>query len=119
LSINTFSMSIHLMTATPNKLLADFKKKIDEQSIVTWSYDGDGDFTHDVDQWRNKAWLRPVIRNDRLLLQILKPTGENISKVVYGIYHGRFLESMLMHCDELFSQGIATALPSDGDKIKN
>ena len=106
------------MTSTPTKLLTTFKEKIDDEEIVTWSYDGDGDFTHNVDQWRNKAWLRPVVKNDRLLLTILKPKNENISKVVYGVYHGRFIESMLTHCDELFGQGIATAKPSDGDKVK-
>jgi hypothetical protein len=112
-------MSLHFMSTTPAILLSTFKTFIDNGNVVTWSYDGDGDFTHCVDQWEKKARVRPVIRQDKLLLTIIKPRNENISKVVYGVYHGRFIESMLTHCDELFSQALATAVPSDGDMVKD
>ena len=110
-------MSIHLITATPRKLLTAFKKDIDMGHIVTWSYDNEEDFTHDVDQWRNRAWLKPIIKDDRLLLTILPPKDEKLDVEVYAIYHGRFIEAMLAHCDELFTQGRASAKPSDGDKV--
>jgi hypothetical protein len=40
------SMALLFKTNTPQALLNDFKKKIDEGHVVTWSYDKDGDFTH-------------------------------------------------------------------------
>lgn len=111
-------MAIFLETKTPRKLLKAFKKAIDDRHIETWSYDKDGDFTHTPEQWARKAWLRPkVIENERLLLNILSPTDETVSTEVYAVYHGRFIEAMLAHCDSLFVEGKASSLPIDGDKV--
>jgi len=111
-------MALHFKTSTPNKLLKAFKKAIDEKRIVTWAYDGDGDFTHTTEQWKNQAWLRPKVKKDEeLILTIIKPQDKNISSVIYAIYHGRFLEAMLTHCDLLFTRASATALPSTGDVV--
>lgn len=110
-------MAIILKTATPDKLLATFKKAIDDNRISTWSYDKDGDFTHTPDQWKNKAWLRPHIKAGQLVLTIINQKDTKISSLVYAVYHGRFIESVLHHCDTLFSDGTATALPSSEDRI--
>jgi hypothetical protein len=104
-------------TTTPNKLLAEFKKAIDDGKVKTWSYDGEGDFTHTPEQWRGKAWLRPVVATGRLTMKFLGKKSEVTTKEVYGIYHGRFIESMLVHCDGLFTQGYASALPTGVDSI--
>jgi hypothetical protein len=111
------NMAIRLKTSTPQALLNAFKKAIDSKHISTWSYDADGDFTHTPDQWKNKAWLRPHVRTGELVLTIIKPQNVNITALIYAVYHGRFLESMLNHCDTQFSEGVATALPTTEDKI--
>jgi hypothetical protein len=111
-------MAIHFKTATPKKLLAAFKKAIDDGKVVTWSYDADNDFTHTAQQWKARAWLRPtVIEREDLVFTILKPQNSKISSEIYAIYHGRFIESMLVHCDSLFKEAFATALPEDGDIV--
>jgi hypothetical protein len=111
-------MAIRFETTTPKKLLAAFKKAIDDGKVVTWSYDGDGDFTHTAQQWKSLAWLRPRIKEgEELTLTILKPRDSKISSEVYAIYHGRFIESMLVHCDSLFTNAVATAFPADGDVV--
>jgi hypothetical protein len=111
-------MAIHFKTSTPKKLLAAFKTAIDEGKVVTWSYDADGDFTHTAQQWKSLAWLRPgVIEGADLVFTIVKPKNSKISSEVYAIYHGRFIESMLVHCDSLFKEASATALPADGDIV--
>lgn len=110
-------MSIRFKTSDPQKLLTTFKKAIDEHKIITWSYDQDGDFTHSVEQWKNTAWLRPEIGVNELIFIIIGPLRTTITSEVYGIYHGRFVESMLIHCDSLFTNATASALPSDGDSI--
>ena len=111
-------MAIYFKTKTPKKLLAAFKKAIDDGHVVTWAYDKDGDFTHTTEQWKNRAWLRPKIVTDTALkMYLLKPKDSTITSEVYAIYHGRFIESLLRHCDQLFSVAEATALPDSDDNV--
>jgi hypothetical protein len=111
-------MAIHFKTTTPTKLLAAYKKAVDDGHVKTWSYDSDGDFTHTAKQWSEKAWLRPKIkRSEELVLYILAPRETELTSEVYAIYHGRFIESMLCHCDALFVDGRASAMPEDGDIV--
>jgi hypothetical protein len=110
-------MAIFLKTSDPEALLKDFKKKIDSGAIETWSYDQDGDFTHTPPQWKHKAWLQPKIEGGELVFTILHPKDTKISTLVYALYHGRFIEAMLNHCDSLFTESSASAYPSRGDRI--
>jgi hypothetical protein len=111
-------MAIYFETKTPNKLRNAFKKAIDDGHVITWSYDDDGDFTHTAEQWVKKAWLRPVITKDtRLSLFIIPPKETKIGSEVYAIYHGRFIESMLRHCDSLFTEAKASAMPEGDDDV--
>ena len=66
-------------------------KYITNEKIKTWSFDADGDFTHDVDQWRYQAWFRPFVKSDTLIFGILCRKDKNISVVDYAVYHGRFV----------------------------
>lgn len=110
------SMAIYFETKTPKKLLAAYKKAVDDGHVSTWAYDSDGDFTHTAEQWNRKAWLRPKIEERAaLVFHILKPKDAKISSATYAVYHGRFIESMLRHCDQLFNVGRASAMPDDGD----
>jgi hypothetical protein len=110
-------MSINFDTPDPTKLLTAFKAAIDAGDVVTWSYDKDGNFTHTPEQWRNHARLRPSIYSGRLIVNFYGRSDETTTKALYGVYHGRFLESMLTHCDTLFSNGWATAMPTNNDVI--
>ncbi|GGZ05292.1 hypothetical protein [Novosphingobium colocasiae] len=109
-------MAIHFKTTTPKKLLATYKKAIDDEHIETWSYDGEGDFTHTAPQWFEKAWLRPKITDgSELVFYILAPRETKLTSAEYAIYHGRFIESFLLHCDTLFYEACASAMPENGD----
>jgi hypothetical protein len=109
-------MAIYFETKTPKKLLAAYKKAVDDGHVSTWSYDADGDFTHTADQWIRKAWLRPrVDEGTALVFYILAPRETKLSTTIYAVYHGRFIETMLTHCDELFSVGRASAMPEGSD----
>jgi len=110
-------MSITFNTSDPHGLLAAFKKAIDNRHVVTWSYDKDGDFTHNTEQWKKKAWLRPRIGNGELRLGIIKPKNQSISWEIYAIYHGRFIESMTAHLHDRFSHSFATATPNSDDLV--
>ncbi len=111
-------MAVRFETKTPKKLLAAFKKAVDDGHIVTWSYDHNGDFTHTASQWKAKAWLRPKIEDrEALVMFIVRPKGKNVSSDDYAFYHGHFIESMLRHCDEIFTAAHASAMPASGDVV--
>jgi len=112
-------MAIIVKTESPRTLLAAIKKAIDEDAIQTWDYDSDGDFIHTADQWTKRAWLRPSIHEGVLVFNIIPPRSRNISRVVYGIYHGRFIEMLATHFDKRFTEAAATALPRGADRVKS
>jgi hypothetical protein len=112
-------MAVIVKTENPNRLLAAIKKAIDEDAIQTWSYDTDGDFTHTPNQWTQRAWLRPSVRDDRLVFNIIPPYNRSISREVYGVYHGRFIEMLLNHFDKRFTNAWATAMPTTNDRINS
>jgi hypothetical protein len=109
-------MSISFDTTNPTGLLAAFKKAIKDGHVVTWSCDSDGDFTHTPPQWNKKAYLRPVVLNGSLMMKFIGHKS-TVTWEVYAVYHGRFIESMIVHCNQLFTTGAATAKPSSDDTI--
>ena len=110
-------MSVLFKTNTPKALLADFKDKIDKGHVVTWSYDKDGDFTHTPDQWRGAAWMRPSIDLGGLRFNILGNSKKITTKSVYGVFHGRLVESFATHCDDRFTEATATARATNADVV--
>lgn len=112
-------MAVVVKTTTPKALLSAIKRAIDRGDIDTWSYDADGDFTHTAEQWRRRAWFRPRPDEGRLIFNILPPRTGDVSRLVYGVYHGRFIEMLLNHFDEKFSEAMATALPTNGDRTRS
>jgi hypothetical protein len=102
---------------SPQTLLAEIKQAMQTGKIETWSVDSDGDFTHTPEQWKFKAWLRPKVDGTQLVFTILNPQNTAITKVVYGVYHGRFIEMLLNHFDDKFTDAKATALPARGDRV--
>ncbi len=103
-------MALYVHTSKPRTLLAAIRKAIDNGKVTTWSYDRDGDFIHDRPQWRGRAWLRPSVQDGMLRFGLFGQRGTPMAKAVYGVYHGRFMEMLLMHFDGMFSNIEATAV---------
>ena|ERR1700722_956481 len=110
-------MAIYFLTEQPSNLLLSFKKAIDAGHVTTWAYDTNGDFTHTAQQWIHLAWLRPSSASGKLVFNIVKPRNAKISWEVYGVYQGRFIESVIIHCHGLFTSAQATASPTRGDIV--
>jgi hypothetical protein len=110
-------MAVTVYTDDAEHLLSELTKAIREKKIETWIVDADGDFTHKPERWRYKAWLRPAIVDGKLIFSTLKPKDEDISRLVYAIYHGRFIEMLLAHFDEIFEKAEASALPLGSDLV--
>jgi hypothetical protein len=101
-------MALTVKTPQPAQLLAKIKKAIDDKKIDTWSYDPDGDFTHNPPQWKGKAWLKPKIEQGELTFGILGQKDVQMLREVYGVYHGRFIEMLLVHFQQDFTLASAT-----------
>ena len=110
-------MAIVVLTTNPAGLLRAIKTAIDGEEVVTWSYDSDGDFTHTPEQFQRKSWLRPQVQEGKLVFGILAPQNTTMSKSLYGVYHGRFIEMLLTHFDTMFTGVRATAMPTEDDVL--
>ncbi len=110
-------MSVRLYCDDPSGLLREIRAAIRDRSIETWELDKDGDLTHSTEQWKNVAWFQPVVEENRVLFRILGRKAGKMTKVTYGVYHGRLIEMLLTHFDKKFKRATATALPANGDVI--
>lgn len=110
-------MAVTVYCRDPQGLLAEIKAAIRNGTIDTWTVDTDGDFTHSPSQWRNQAWFRPSVEMEKLVFYIMGTKTKRMTKPVYGVYHGRFIEMLLTHFDLKFSQAVASALPIVGDRV--
>lgn len=79
--------------------------------------DSDGDFTHSVEQWKFRAWIRPHVESERVVFAILCRNDKNLSVAEYAVYHGRFVEMLLCHFDKVCQSIDVTPLASQYDKI--
>jgi hypothetical protein len=104
-------MSVRAFTKDAGALLTRIKKLIDQKHIATWRYDSAGDFTHTAAQWNGKAWFRPQVEADKLRFVILKTEGLPLTREIFAIYHGRFIEMLIVHVANDFTHAIASANP--------
>lgn len=113
-------MAVLVLTANPQALLTAVRKGIDDGAINTWNYDADGDFTHVTadKQWAGKAWLRPSLQQGVLVFGLVGQEGVQMTKAIYGVFHGRFIEMLLTHFDTMFTTAVASASAAKVDLFK-
>ena len=111
-------MALIIKTSDPASLLKEIKAAIDQKKVETWSYDPDGDLTHTPPQWFKKAYLRPKIYSGELRFGILGIKGVKLSNEYYGVYHGRFIEMLLIHFNSKFTTASATAKKFEPDNFE-
>lgn len=93
---------IQIETNNPKELLYKIKKAIEEREVVTWFLDNDGDFSPNQEQWIGKAWITPIIKKterNKLYFGIIESKQQRMTKVIYGVFLGRFAEMLLTHFD--------------------
>ena len=110
-------MAITVVGSRPTALVAAIKKAIDNKHIQTWSYTAGGDLTHSPPQWKNKAWLRPLIVGTSLQFGVIRPKVGSVSKEVFGIFQGRFIEMLIVHFPEAFTKAEATSQAAGNDLV--
>lgn len=110
-------MAVRAYTDHPDALLSAIKKKVASGAITTWVIDGDGDLTHASRQWTQRAWMRPKVLEDRLLFNIIGTEEGKMSKTVYGVYHGRLIQMLLIYFDDMVKTAVATATGTSDDSF--
>jgi len=99
-------MAIIIRTSNPQDLLYKLNVAISEERIKTWLVDEDGDYSATPDKWKYKAWFRPCCINKEealLTFGIVKSMEYTLTCEIYGVYHGRFIATLLSHFDEMIN----------------
>ena len=96
-------MAILIRTTNPQDFIDKLNHAILEKRIRTWMVDADGDYTAAPEKWKYRAWFRPYCNKSESLLAfgIVKSMEYTLTCEVYGVYHGRFIATLLSHFDEL------------------
>lgn len=96
-------MAIIIKTNSNKNIVSDIKTKIDQGTIDSWLYDGDGDFTHASEQWGARAWFRASVDDCNVSFTIIGRKQTKLTIEEYSVYHGKFVSMLMMH----FHQDIA------------
>jgi len=110
-------MALHIQTTnsiTPDALWNYILKQIKKGEIDTWETDADEDLTHIPYQWYREAWFRHYPDDNELIIGIIARRDKKMSKVIYGLYHGRFAEMLLIHFDTLIKEIKISSYPENG-----
>lgn len=111
-------MAIKVKTKNPSSLINDIKQMIDDKKVDTWKYDSDGDFTHSSPQWEYHAWIRAkIVGLDEVVFSIIGRNDRKMTTMEYAIYHGRFVEMLLVHFDGVCKSIDVSPLPTLYDFI--
>src|SRR5437870_10987045 len=89
-------MALVVKTAFPKRLLRLIKAGIREGKIRTWIYDSTGHFTHAARQWKDQAWIKPVVKGKSLKFVVLLPAWD-VKQGVEGYYQGKFSQMLHNH----------------------
>lgn len=104
-------MAIIIKTDSPKKLIKALNEAIDNREILTWSVDHEGDYTIARDQWRYHAWFRyKILKPNVLAFGIVQSRKYKMTRDLYGIFHGRFVATLLSHFDNLMNDINVTPL---------
>lgn len=96
-------MAIYVKTSCPGQLIDSIKQKIYNHEIITWNVDSDGDYTINRDQWEFHAWFRIISQNEnnRVTFGIIQSKRYPMTNMLYGVYHGRMVETLLIYFSNL------------------
>ena len=105
------------MTDDAQGMLDEINSQIELGDIETWACNNAGEFTHTASsgQWKNKAWLRPVVEDKRLRFRFLRPKDKTVSREVFAVYQGRFIEMLIAHVPGYFTDVRATPNPENDE----
>jgi hypothetical protein len=87
-------------TIKTEEVIALINTAIENESIITWKKDSDGDYTASSSQWSMQAWMHPYVDDNIIKFGIISRRNVKLSSIVYAIYHSSFSEMLLIHFDK-------------------
>lgn len=87
-------------TIKTEEFIALINTAIENESIITWKKDSDGDYTASSSQWSMQAWMHLYPSSDHIKVGIISRRNVKLSSTTYAIYHGRFSEMLLIYFDK-------------------
>ena len=110
---------LKLKNINANDIIDEIYHLINDGTIRVWEYDSEGDFTHSSSQWNKLSWFRHYISNEGdnwdLKFGIIGNKNFEMSRALYGIYHGRFAEMLLTYFDNYIERFIITPMKDEKD----
>jgi hypothetical protein len=97
-------VAISIDCSDPSGLLAELRKLIDQGTIATWQVFGNGELTHKPPQYYLQAWFKPFLLPDRLVFGIQDRKDQYLTRTLYGLYHGRLTEALIVHLSAYFDR---------------
>ena len=88
-------MAILIRTKHAQSIICRLKEQINNNQIPSWAYDDDGDFMS-MDG-SVVAWMRPVVKSNRLDFYVIGRKDMEISIEEYAVFHSRFVEMLLTY----------------------
>lgn len=114
-------MSLTFKTSDPDALLKAFDAAIAQSEpkgkINTWKKTANGNYTHTSEQWKNRAYFKPVKGQGYLRFTIFPANETKLGSYDYAYYHGHLTETFLYHFDTRFLEAVSTAQASNGDSV--
>ena len=93
-------MAVSIAAADPAFLLKGILARFDQRTIEGWCRDGEC-FTLTDPEWSTRAYLRPLLQTENLVLGLVPTEGQGMSKELYAVYHGRFIDMLLRHFSDV------------------
>lgn len=110
-------MAIVVTTTNPGKLLLAIQQSIEDLTVETWEKDADSDFTSTQSELKNRAWLRPRVDENALVLRLVGPEKSKIDAELYGAFHAQFVQILLTHFSAQISAIAVTPKISKDDNF--
>lgn len=89
-------MAILIRTKHAQSIVDRLKEQINNNQILAWAYDDEGDFMS-MDNGSVVAWMRPVVKSNRLDFYVIGRKDMEISVEEYAVFHSRFIEMLLTY----------------------
>ena len=91
-----------IKTSDPTGLLQKIKMAIEKGCVREWQVDSDGDFTQTHEEFKNRAFLEPIILVGELRFELITFKQHRITKSISGLFQARFLEMLSTQFEEEF-----------------
>lgn len=112
-------MAIYVETKYLGELINLIEQKTCNHEVISWIVDNDGDYTINSEQWRYHAWFRIIPQKDTLTFGIIQSKRYPMTNMLYGVYHGQMVETLLIYFSDLIENIKVTPDPIENiDMIK-